>query len=285
MTPRFGTKQVRNYYDRHTPTFIKLGQGGSVGVIHRPVWAPGIESREQAFRYIENQIAEYIRTLLHANATDSLHVIDLGCGVGSTLCRLARQLPIKGTGITLSPVQAKLAEEKASANSLSQQLQFIEGDFCELPSNIATMDFAYAIESFVHTPDPLRFFRECSRIVRPGGLLAICDDFRQPKNPLEATKAIEQFCSGWHVNTLISPEQLYKLAKDGGFCHESTTDLTQYLKTNRRRDRLIKAFASLVSLAPMLHARFDDLIGGNALRTCLNKGWIAYQLALFRRVS
>jgi len=38
----FDIADVRHYYDRHTRSFIRFGQGGRAGAIHRAVWRPGV---------------------------------------------------------------------------------------------------------------------------------------------------------------------------------------------------------------------------------------------------
>src|SRR5688572_28151279 len=108
--PRFSTAQVQRYYDRHTPAFVAFGQRGSAGTIHRAVWGPGALDRRQAFHYVEDQIAELIGR--RPRTAEAPHVVDLGCGVGASLCYLAEMLPIRGTGITLSPIQAELATRR-----------------------------------------------------------------------------------------------------------------------------------------------------------------------------
>ena len=96
--PEFDAADVRRYYDRHTDNFVAHGRGGAVGALHRAVWGPGADGADAAFRYVENQILEHLRTLPHG--ADPAHVVDLGCGVGASLCYLAERLPILGTGIT-----------------------------------------------------------------------------------------------------------------------------------------------------------------------------------------
>ena len=175
--PQFDTAQVRSYYDRHTSEFVSLGQGGYLGAIHRAVWGPGTLTLEDAFRYVERQIAQHLTDLDNRDKSVGPHVLDLGCGIGSSLCALAERLNIRGTGITLSPVQARLAARRLAEAGLSDRVRCVEADYCELPIDCETADLAYAIESFVHGPDPERFFAECARIIRPDGLLIICDDF------------------------------------------------------------------------------------------------------------
>jgi len=280
--PEFDAADVRRYYDRHTDNFVAYGRGGAVGALHRAVWGPGAEDADAAFRYVENQILEHLRTL--PREAESPHVVDLGCGVGASLCYLAERLPIRGTGITLSPVQVRHAERRIQEAGLSDRVTCVEGDYCALPADIPPADLAYAIESFVHAPDPVRFFAECARLIRPDGLLVLCDDFRRPVIGPAAARVVERFRQGWHLNTLIHPEDLRTLADAAGFDHISTLDLTPYLHIGRPRDRLVATFIALFGWLPLDGTRFGHLVGGSALQTCLARGWIGYDLALFRRL-
>lgn len=184
---RFDASDIRRYYDRQTAGFVALGQGGAEGAIHRAVWGPGVTTREQAFRYVEDRIAEVLAGRAggpavgpgwasggpsgglrwasggkdgDAEGVEPPHVVDLGCGVGGSLCYLAGRLPIRATGITLSPVQARLAADRVRAAGLADRVTCIEGDYTRLPGGVAPADLAFAIESFVHGPSPARFFTE-----------------------------------------------------------------------------------------------------------------------------
>ena len=279
---QFTPAQVRAYYDRNTPAFVSLGQGGNVGAIHRAVWGPGVGTHEEAFRYVEDQLVARIRHLpLTAVAP---HVVDLGCGVGASLCYLAAQLPgTTGTGVTLSPVQARFASERIAAAGLSDRVTCLEGDYTDLPAAVRTADFAYAIESFVHGPDPVRFFAQCRQLLRPGGLLAICDDFRRPTTDPRALSALARFRRGWHINTLLDVGELTAMARQAGFAHQSTADLSSYLELDRPRDRAIAVLAATTGWIPAMWSRFGPLLGGSALQDCLKNGWIGYDLVVFER--
>jgi SAM-dependent methyltransferase len=276
---RFGTADVRRYYDRHTAAFVRLGQGG--GSIHRAVWGPGVSSRSQAFHAVDDRIAELVPRVPPSSRLP--HVVDLGCGVGASLCYLAERLPIRGTGVTLSPAQAGMARERIAASGLADRVTCVEGDYCDLPATVETADLAYAIESFVHSPSPERFFEQCRRLIRPGGLLVICDDMRRAPETPEARRALEAFTQGWRINTLISRDALVRIAGDAGFDHESTTDLTPFLELRRVRDRAIGAWLWVVRRAGLGAERFAPAIGGHALQTCLARGWVGYELSVFRR--
>ncbi len=275
------TADVRRYYDRNTRAFVAYGQGGRVGAIHRAVWAPGVEDVEDAFHYLEDRIAEHVRALIPSVGT--AHIVDLGCGIGASLCYLAQHLPVRGTGITLSPVQARIAEQRIRDAWLTDRVQVLEGDFTKLPGGISPADAAYAIEAFVHGPDPARFFSECARLIRPGGTLIICDDFKRVTGDTSASRTIERFCRGWHVNTLVALDELRELGDAAGFDVESITDLTPYLEIHRVRDRVVDAALTILDWLPLERTRFGHLVGGRALQDCLSRGWMGYELAVFRR--
>ncbi|MGE0463301.1 MAG: cyclopropane-fatty-acyl-phospholipid synthase family protein [Vicinamibacterales bacterium] len=308
--PRFDASDIRRYYDRQTAGFVAFGQGGTEGAIHRAVWGPGVTTREQAFHSVEDRIAEMLADRTggpsvgrgwasggpsvgpkwafggmdgRAEGAEPLHVVDLGCGVGGSLCYLASRLPIRGTGITLSPLQARLAMDRVRALGLADRVTCIEGDFTRLPDDLAPADLAFAIESFVHGPSPERFFAECARLVKPEGLLVICDDVRRATGDRRAARTVEQFTRGWHVNTLVTADELRDLARTAGFAHERTTDLTPWLELDRPRDRAIAAFVALFAWLPLSRTPVAHLVGGDALQTCLKRGWIGYDLVRFRR--
>ena len=274
---RFDTADIRRYYDRHSASFVRYGQGR--GSIHRAVWGPGTRTRAEAFHYVDDEIARLVRRLSPSTA---VHVVDLGCGVGASLCYLAERLPIRGTGITLSPAQAAMARDIVAERGLSGRVVCVEGDYCELPADIPPADLAYAIESFVHGVDPVRFFDQCRRLVKAGGLLAICDDVRRAVVSPDANRAVAEFMKGWHINTLLDRDTLARLARDAGFEHESTLDLTPLVEIKRIRDRAIAGGVALLKRLPLNTDRFDYIIGGDALQTCLARGWIGYELSVFR---
>jgi SAM-dependent methyltransferase len=281
---QFSVDAVREYYDRNTRAFVARGEGGSAGAIHRAVWGPGVHTHDEAFHYVEERVIELVRRL--PLDVETPHVVDLGCGVGASLAHIARQLPgVTGTGVTLSAVQARLAADRMATLGLARRVSCLEADFCSLPSGLKPVHVAYAIEAFVHASSPQRFLAECRKIVAPHGALAICDDFRRRGVEPQAETAVERFRRGWRVNTLLFPDELTALAREAGFRHESTADLTPYLELDRPRDRAVGLLVKLIGWLPLYSTSLGYLIGGNALQQCLACGWLGYDFVVLRRVA
>jgi cyclopropane fatty-acyl-phospholipid synthase-like methyltransferase len=270
----FTAADIRRYYDGNTARFVALGQGGDLGAIHRAVWAPGVRRIDEAFHYVEDRIADRLRGVPAAP-----HVVDLGCGVGGSLSYLAAQVPnLTATGITLSPVQARWARERMERAGVSRRVSCLEADWADLPATIPSADLVFAIEAFVHTPDPGKFLRACHRLLKPGAPLIICDDFLRATEDPSAETVVDRYRRGWHVNALLTRDRLVKLATEAGFAFESAIDLSPYLELNRPRDRALAILAALVGWLPLHLVGGDSLVGGNALRRCLVNGWIGYEM-------
>jgi SAM-dependent methyltransferase len=281
VSERFNIDRIRRYYERHTRTFVTFGEGGTLGSMHRAVLAPGVVSKAAAFRYVEDQIIAVARPL--SSHSRALRVVDLGCGVGGSLCYIAQRIPIEGVGVTLSPTQATLAAQRIAAADLSRQVTVLAGDYTELPHTPDSADVVYAIESFVHATDPASFLRHCARLLRRGGALIICDDFRRDNTAPDADRAIERFRRGWHVNTLLRPADLLAMAAESGLRHDSTSDLSPHVDIGRPRDWIVDALAEPLERLPWRWDRLDPWLGGSALQRCLREGWVGYDFVVFRR--
>jgi cyclopropane fatty-acyl-phospholipid synthase-like methyltransferase len=185
--------------------------------------------------------------------------------------------------VTVSPVQARWAARHIRESGLSDRVACVEGDYSDLPPGLGQADLAYAIESFVHAPAPDRFFAQCARLLRADGMLVICDDILRAPAGSADLRTVERFMRGWRVNALLRRGELQALARSAGFEHEFTDDLTPHLETHRVRDRAIAALVASFGWLLSDQSRFGHLAGGSALQTCLARGWIGYELAVFRR--
>ena len=279
--PHFDTAAVRDYYERHTTGFLARGEGGALGTIRRGVWAPGVTSPTDAFHYVDDRIGAVLDTI--GPAGDRLRVVDLGCGVGASLCRLAARRPLEGVGLTLSPAQAAEGRRRLADAGLADRVQCIVGDFCDPPRAIAPADAAWAIEAFAHAPAAAPFFAGAARVVRPGGALLVCDDFAGPAATPSAEATRARVRRGWHLNTLVTLDAARAAGAAAGFALEETVALTPWLRLDRPRDRGLALLAGVLDPIPAAWRRWGPLLGGNALRRALQRGWIGYHLLRFRR--
>jgi len=149
--------EVRSYYEANTPAFERYSQSGSGLAIRRAVWGPSVNTRLEAFQYVDSLIAEEAESL-RSKFGDPLRVCDFGCGVGTSLLFLASRMPIDGTGVTISPLQARTSNDRFRQSGFGERLRCIEGDFLSAAPNIGAAHVVLSIEAFVHSSEPEAFF-------------------------------------------------------------------------------------------------------------------------------
>ena len=102
-------------------------------------------------------------------------VLDVGCGTGYLLGRLAARVPQAEVlaGIDAAPAMIKVARAAAADG----RLRFTAGTAERLPWPAATFDLVVSTTSFDHWTDQRAGLAECARVLAPGGCLVLADLF------------------------------------------------------------------------------------------------------------
>ena len=96
-------------------------------------------------------------------------LIDIGCGWGGMLIYAAEHYGVKGTGITLSEEQAKLAVERVEQKGLSDRIQIIVKDYREIKGQY---DKFVSIGMFEHVGKGnfATFMQATAKFLKPHGI-------------------------------------------------------------------------------------------------------------------
>ena len=174
------TDSVRTYYDENTNLFLKFSGSKKAQNIHRTLWMQDTKSLEDALNTSNALIKAEIESVAQTNA----RIADLGCGVGASLFYIYPRLqqPAPALGLTLSPVQARLAQESTNQLGLQDHIRFAEGDFTSVPLPSESLDAVYSVEAVCHAVDPEKYFKEAGRLLRKGGKLILVDDYKSARS-------------------------------------------------------------------------------------------------------
>ena len=103
------------------------------------------------------------------------HVIEAGCGVGTTALFLARCCGLRVHATNISEEQLEEARRRAREEGLENSVTFEAADYHHLPAEDASFDGWLCQEALLYARDRPRVFDEALRVVRPGGRLVFTD--------------------------------------------------------------------------------------------------------------
>lgn len=155
-------QQIQQFYDASSSLWEQIwgehmhhGYYGAEGKIKKDRRQAQIDLIEELLQWSGVQQAE--------------NILDVGCGIGGSSLYLAKKFNAKVTGITLSPVQASRAAERATEALLNTQASFQVADAQNMPFADNSFDLVWSLESGEHMPDKTKFMQECYRVLKPGG--------------------------------------------------------------------------------------------------------------------
>ena len=124
---------------------------------------------------LHHDIADRAADLALASSPQPSRVLDVGCGTGYLLRRLAGRAPqaLELAGVDAAPAMI----ETARAMSADRRMHFTTGTAEELPYPEQTFDLVVSTTSFDHWADQRAGLTECARVLVPGGHLVLIDQF------------------------------------------------------------------------------------------------------------
>jgi cyclopropane fatty-acyl-phospholipid synthase-like methyltransferase len=275
---------IRTYYEQNTRLFLAFGRSHIAENIHRSLWTNGTKTLDEAL----NVSNEYILREIESVAPVQARIVDLGCGVGASLIYISARLnePAVAVGLTLSPIQSRLARQFANSVGLETQVHFLDGDFLSVPVVNESVDAVFSVEAVVHAQEPEKYFQEASRLLKPGGKLILVDDYRSPRSlSVDETKWLNAYVNGWHVPGVVTVGQAQVFATKYQLRLVKNEDLTSQLRLRVLPDTTASALLFLGNVLPIRHAILPSMLGSMALQQCLSMKVIEYRFLVFEKLS
>lgn len=175
--PAYNEKpRIIEHYDFASPYYRALwGQH-----LHHGYWETGAETKEEAQAALTAHLAEA------AQVPNGAAILDVGCGVGGSSIYLANKYQATVTGLTISPVQAAMAQEAANNANATARFLVMDADNMTLPDKF---DVVWSIEAISHFANKPGFFIRAAEMLKPGGTLALIDWFKQEHLPAAQHRA------------------------------------------------------------------------------------------------
>lgn len=253
-------QKIQEFYDASSGLWEKVwgehmhhGYYGSEGNIKKERRQAQIDLIEEVLKWSGIQQAEKI--------------LDVGCGIGGSSLYLAQKYNATATGITLSPVQAARAKERAAIAGMSEKTDFLVADALQMPFADNSFDFVWSMESGEHMADKEQFLRECYRVLKPGGTFLMATWCHRPtKSP----------------NQPLTPDELHHLAEIYRvYCLPFVISLPEYeaIAQNLSFQNIRTADWSK-AVAPFWNVVIDSVFNLEAIIGLLLSGWSTIQGAM-----
>lgn len=122
-----------------------------------------------------NPRKNYARIIEKIELNESSALLDVGCGTGEILSRIATENPnVQLYGLDMSPKMLQIAMNK----DVKKKIRYVCGDAEKLPFEENKFDILLTSEAFHHYPNPEKALEEFCRVLKPKGKLILCDMYR-----------------------------------------------------------------------------------------------------------
>jgi ubiquinone/menaquinone biosynthesis C-methylase UbiE len=152
------------------------------------------------------------RLLAVADVQHRERVLDIGCGVGTTAIRLARECGAEVVAADIAPLMRERAVANVAAARLKDSVQVQDADILALPYPVDSFDVvvAEAVTMFVSRP---RAAAELVRVTRPGGrVLATEFYWRRPPTAEARQVFLGEVCPGLRFDSIEEWARIYREA-------------------------------------------------------------------------
>jgi ubiquinone/menaquinone biosynthesis C-methylase UbiE len=126
--------------------------------------------------------------LTHAGLRAGETVLELGPGPGAFTLDAARRVGSEGKiiAVDIQPKMIAQVQARVKAAGVTNVETYVASAY-ELPLEDSSVDRAYLITVLPEVPDPVRGLREIYRVLKPGGIVSMTEEFLDPDYPLRST--------------------------------------------------------------------------------------------------
>lgn len=274
---------VSKYYDLTLNHYQRFWHLDDAKAIHYGIWYKDTKKFSEALKNTNYHLSK----LLQPKPTD--HILDAGCGVGGSALHVAKEYHCSVTGITINAKQVALATQFAKTEGLLDKVDFVHGDYHQLPFQDNHFDAVWTLESMQTSHNKNLLFSEISRVLKPGGKYVVGDMVKSYPFPIKEKPALRIVMHGWAMQDLCTLEELETIADNNGLtmtlAHDDTPLVVKSMKKMYWAGILGAVGTFFYSLfnKPTYYSRFHYKTGIQQYRAYQQGLWQYYTLVFTKK--
>lgn len=176
------------------------------------------------------RMVDHIASSIDISSRD--RVLDVGCGMGATICHLNKVYGCEVVGLT--PVQEQVELAGRLAETQQALIRVDRGHAESLPYPNQSFDVVTCFESPCHFDDRQAFFDEVYRVLKPGGRLAGEDWLAVDlSNSAKSIEWIEPVCKTWAIPMLGDATEYRRLMKSAKLENVTLIDMKKLMPLHK----------------------------------------------------
>jgi tocopherol O-methyltransferase len=259
--------QIQQFYDASSGLWEQVWGEHMHHGYYGPTGKEKKERRQAQIDLIEEMLNWAEISNLRTTSKPCPQILDVGCGIGGSSLYLAQKFNAQAMGITLSPVQASRATQRAQEARLGTEVQFQVADALDMPFADDSFDLVWSMESGEHMPDKEKFLKECYRVLKPGGTFLMATWCHRPITPATGELTADE---KQHL------EEIYRV-----YCLPYVISLPEYEAIARSLPlQNIRTADWSDAVAPFWDIVMNSAFDPKAIVGLLQSGWSTIQAAL-----
>lgn len=231
MTSPEMLEEVNDYYEEAYLDYVLVWRTWSHGAMH--FGYHDTDSPLRRWLRFGDAMHEVDRVLAdEAEVGEDDRVVDLGCGVGGSVLRLAEERGADAVGVNVSAEHLGKARRKAVHRDVDD-VDFVTMDFEDTGFDDGSFDVVWSVEAACHAEDTGRWAEEAYRLLEPGGRLVVGDGYlSKPMEKLDedARRRLDVIDEAWVGGEVDTVDGFRQHLEAAGFEDVEFTDQYERVK-------------------------------------------------------
>tara|TARA_A100001015_G_C15038820_1_gene738140 strand:- start:27 stop:956 length:930 start_codon:yes stop_codon:yes gene_type:complete len=217
---------IKKYYSKYSQLseILKDVRGNNKNYMNYGYWVDDTDTLQNANEKLCDLVFK------RGDLLNTKNILDVGCGYGEQDIQWCNKTKAKLTSIDIDEDIIDKAKTNIKNNGLSDRINVLQGNACELQFSDETFERVTSVESAFHYLPRINFLKEAFRVLKKNGKFVIADILLSDNNNISYLNKLYQnaFSNIFNIpnDNLITKETFKTQLEDIGFKNVDILDIT-----------------------------------------------------------